>query len=217
LADPCPGPCNAAWRANSDGDPRLGDPVWCRTDTARIRRSLAELDELPALQALFADGHHAQTRDPARGGDPPSPSPAADDALELLKMLTGWEDAYRDWHNTEHPAYPWLTRPRRGVLATELTSTVAWLNWHLDGILASPLAADFGAEILQWHREFKNKTRAGTGMHLGLVPCAHCKLRLLAWADGDDHLRCGNCGRWMSMDDYHAELAGAARQLEDAP
>jgi len=178
-------------------------------DAARIRRLLAELDDLAALLEYQIDGHHEQARVPARTADTPSPSAAADDLDELERMLLAWEDAYRDTHG-------WPSPPRRGTLATVTTTTVAWLTAHLDGVLASGFAEDFGTEVGQWHREFTSKTRAGTGWHRKPLPCPRCGLKLLTWEDGDDYLACGGCNRHMSMDEYQGELAAAARDLEHA-
>jgi hypothetical protein len=212
----CPGACNAAWRATGEGEPRPGNPVWCPADAARINAKLAQLDDLAAEYEYQVTGFHEQARSPHRGGNAPSPSQAADDLDELDRMLTGWEDAYRDWHNIRHPERPWLTRPYRGVLATLRHGTVCWLSTNLAGILASDLAADFGAEVSLWHREFTAKTRAGTGRRLGVVPCPQCGLRLLAWADGYDGLVCGNCGRHVTRDEYDHDVHATARRLEHA-
>jgi hypothetical protein len=216
--DACPGVCNSAWRATGEGDPRPGDPIYCAMDFARIRRLLAELDDLAALLEYHTTGY-SEKQAGIRAyttPEPPSPSSSADDLDELERMLLAWEDAYRDDHNRNHPGSPWPSPPRRGTLAAVITSTVAWLTSHLDGILRSGLAEDFGAEIGQWHREFVGKTRAGTGRHRKPVPCPRCGLRLLTWEDGDDYLACSGCNRHMSMDEYRDELAAAARDLEQA-
>lgn len=209
----CPGVCNATWRRipeDQRGEPEPGAPVWCAMDTARIRRLLAELDDLAALLEYQADGHQERATSPSRGnGHTTSPSPSADDLDELLRMLLAWEDAYRDHHG-------WPSPPRRGTLAPAITSTTAWLTSHLTGILESPFAGDFGREIGQWHRELVGKTKAGSGRHRKPVPCPRCGLKLLTWAEGDDHVVCGGCNRHMTMDEYQAEVTTATRQLEQA-
>jgi hypothetical protein len=216
---PCPGACNASWRATGEGDPRPGDPVWCAMDAARIRRQVPELDELAALREYQVTGLREQGRNPAHGtAESPSPSPAADDLDELEDWLTGWEDAYRDEHNKAHPERPWLTRPYRGVLTNVRLGTVAWLTANLDGILAcEPIAADFGAEAARWHRELRDKTRAGTGRRRGVIPCPRCEWMLLGSDDDGAHWRCGkpSCGRLLDRDEYQ-ELCDVARRLEHA-
>jgi hypothetical protein len=209
----CPGPCNTAWR-NADprqrGEPVSGEPVWCPPCAARIRHNLAELDDLAALLNATADGQREQPGTPIRAAShAPSPSQAADTLDELTSILTGWENTYRDLRQ-------WPSPPRRGYLASVTTATVAWLGAHLSGILEAPFAADFGLEIRQWHKQLADTTKAGTGVHRKPVPCPRCGLRLLVYADGTDYVHCAGCNRHMTLDEYHEELAAAARDLEHA-
>jgi hypothetical protein len=121
-------------------------------------------------------------------------------------MLLAWEDAYRDTRG-------WPSPPRRGMLAAVITTTVAWLTVHLDGILASPVAEPFGTEVTQWHREMTSKVKAGTGTHRKPVPCPRCGLRLLTWTEGGDYVICGGCNRHMTVAEYHDEAAAAADKI----
>ena len=195
----CPGVCNAAYRATGTGEPVPGEPAWCPPDQARIRRLLAEIPDEAALLAMQADGHREQGAEPSRAnGHAPSPSPVADELDLLERTLADWENAYRDLKD-------WPSPPRRGVLATVLMTTVAWQLHHLDGILASPFAADYGHEIAQWHRRLAAQAKLGTGRRKGLIDCPHCKWKMMYLADGDDHWVCGHCGRWMSAEDYREE------------
>jgi len=179
-------------------------------DSARIRRLLAELDDLWPFLDFQTTGIRHQETEPGRGnGTSPSPSPAADDLDELERMLLAWEDAYRERRG-------WPSPPRRGSLAAATTTSIAWLTAHLTGILESPIAADFGQEVTQWHRELASKTRAGTGRHRKPVPCPRCGLRLLSWSEGDDYVTCSGCNRYMSLDEYHDQADVAARSLEQA-
>lgn len=205
----CPGVCNTTWRRTHEGDPTWGQPTWCPPDAARIRRLLAELDDLAALTAASSDGYREPPTQPASATHAPTPSPAADDLDELAAMLRGWEDAYRELRD-------WPSPPRRGYLATVTTTTIAWLTAHLDGILTAPIAADFGAEVERWHRELVGKTRSGTGRRRGLAACPRCGLRLLSWEDGDDHVICGSCNRHMSMDEYREHTAAEAARHAQA-
>jgi hypothetical protein len=184
-----------------------GEPTWCPRRKARIRSALAELDDLAAILAASSNGHRERQHEPARGKRAAvSPSQAADDLDDLQKMLSGWEDAYRDLRE-------WPSPPRRGYLATRITGTIAWLAHHLDGILQGPFAADFGIEILQWHREFTAKTKTGTGRHGKPVPCPRCDLKTLTLTEGDDYIRCVNpeCNRRLSLAEYDEYAAAIAR------
>ena len=214
----CPGGCNASWRAfdearreASETQPWQGDPVWCHRCASSIRRCLPELDYLGALRAATADGHREQPEEGTRrtGGHAPSPSPAADDLDELTRMLREWEAAYCETMNINPPI-------RHGYLADVRSEIIAFLTERLDTVLASPIAADFGREILQAHRELSSKAKAGTGQHRKPVACPRCGLKLLTWAEGDEHVQCSGCGRFLSMDEYHAEVAAAERGLERA-
>lgn len=204
----CPGPCNATWRTTGEGTPFPGEPTWCPPCTTRIRQALTELDDLAALLTATADGHREQQTSPARRRThTPSPSAASDDLDELTRTLTEWENAYRDLRR-------WPSPPRRGHLATRTTATIAWLTTHLDGILASEIAEDFGREIRQWHRELATKAKAGTGYHRKPVPCPRCGLKLLTLHDGADHVVCAGCNRHMPMSEYWEHLHATARQFE---
>ena len=210
MTEPCPGICNNTWRNTGEGEPRPGEPVWCPMDTARIRRLLAELDDLWPLLDFQTTGIRHQEHEPGRGnGNNPSPSPYADDLDELERMLLAWEDAYRERRG-------WPSPPRRGTFAVVTTTSIAWLTAHLSGVLTSPFAADFGHEIAQWHREMVSKTRAGTGRHIKAHPCPRCGLRLLSGAEGDDYVICGGCNRHMSLSEYDELADTAARKLEHA-
>ena len=226
----CRGPCNARYRrAQADYTAALSDwhtaraarhpddpeparpdpvtlrpwdgaPVWCPRCQAQIRRELAELDDLASIITATADGHRTAadsdtrvTRSPA----PPSPSPAADDIDELASMLRGWESAARG----EDP------KPRRGYLATEITTTVSWLVTHYDPMITNPdYAADFGTEIRAWHKRLARRAKAGTGKTPRHLPCPRCQHRALCQDQGADYIECLNCGRLMSMDEYDTEV-----------
>ena len=86
------------------------------------------------------------------------------------------------------------------------TELIAWLNRRLDDILTGPFAADFGAEVLQWHREFTNKTKAGARTLRRPLRCPRpqCRLLTLTWTEGDTHVisptrTAGRTSPWLSM------------------
>lgn len=227
----CEGPCNSRWRKaqedykralaaydNAMADrledqpeperpeapeirPWLGDP-WCSRCQARIRSELAELDDVASIVTMFADGHRASTDAGTRvsgSRSAPSPSPAGDAIDEMASMLRGWESALL---GTDPPA-------RRGFLATEITTSVAWLMAHFGQLITHPdLGADFGEEISRWHRELKNRSKSGTGRRRKPMPCSRCHHLSLYQEDGAQYIECARkaeCGRLMSLSEYEAE------------
>jgi hypothetical protein len=232
----CPGTCNRPYReareqfkqALADYDPLdssqsrpippniqpwPGDP-WCGRCKSRIRETLAELDILAALLHATADGHRTApgTERVSGTAEAMSPSQAGDDLDELVSMLTGWEDAYRD-HAELGPALA-----RRGHLAAPETELIVWLNKRLGEILTAPFAVDFGQEIMLWHREFTNKTKAGQRTLRKPLRCPRptCRLLTLTWTEGDTYVTCGNpdCQARIPLAEYEAETARIASALE---
>lgn len=224
----CPGPCNANYRkareafeealalydpldaAQSrplppDIQPWPGDPLWCGRCSARIRACLSELDDAAAIMLAAADGHRAVDLNDRVGGsrEDPTASPAGDDLEELGRVLTAWEDIYRDMKG-------WPSPPRRGFLASLVTTCASWLMLHLDGILSAPdISADFGAEVLRWHREIVGKGKAGARKLRKPLRCPACQLLMLYWTEGEQTVQCGNrdCGRIMLLSEYDAMVA----------
>jgi hypothetical protein len=222
----CPGGCNQRWRealeefavALQDYDPLdsaqsrpeppsiqpwPGDPAWCTVCTGVITVKLAELDDLAPLRQRTADGHRAADAAERVSGsaEPPSPSPAHDDIDDLVSMLRGWETAYRDLKGYPSP-------PRRGDLADELTSIIAWLSSHIRGILGTDLADEFGREILAWHRDNARKAKAGVRTLRKPLRCPSCGMLTLFWTEGDKNVYCAdqNCARVLSLSDYENEV-----------
>jgi hypothetical protein len=227
MSDPCPGRCNQryreAWGAYKqdlalydpldpeqsrpeppDLQPVEGGPVWCARCTAAIRAQLGDLDDLAPLRRAGGDGYGTSTGEQRVGGTKaaPSPSESGDDLDEVTSMLLGWEDAFRDYKG-------WPSPPRRGFLADKRTSVTAWLADHLDSILISPLAADFGAEVMAAHRDLKGKTKAGARKIRKPLRCPACGLLTLLWDEAEpDDVACGNrdCGAIMSYAVYEATV-----------
>jgi len=227
---PCAGPCNSRYRRltaeyeaacakyeqaltvytpgtgqeppeppeSPDIQPWLGNP-WCPKCQATIHQELGELDDLaaiiaarPPLASSTADesaGRVSGTR------DHPSPSSRMDDLEELNGWLRNWESAYRG----DDP------RPRRGYLAKESTTIIAWLVSHFEPCITHPdLATDFGSETRRWHRELLGRARAGTIDKHQKRPCPRCKLYTLWARDGEDYVRCINtdCNRRMTREEF---------------
>jgi ribosomal protein S27E len=184
--------------------PWQGDP-WCLKCHAVIRAQLGELDDLTPLRTLFADGYSADTASALAygGSDPASPSPGADDAEDTYQMLAGWEDAYRGMHG-------WPSAPRRGILAARRTTCIAWLADHLDAILISDLGADFGLEVMRWHRDLKARSKGGKRTLHKPLRCPSCQLLALTWDEGEQYVQCAACGAMLTYDEYEACVERAA-------
>ena len=186
-----------------------GDPWWCSYCASLILVQLAELDDLAPLRVHTSDGLPASTAaDPGRAtlGDPGSPYEAGDDTEDTYRMLAAWETAYRELHG-------WPSPPRRGILATRRTTCIAWLGEHLPGILASPLAEDFGAEVMTWHRALKAPTKAGQRTLRKPLRCPDCRLLTLVWEEGGRYVQCGACGRILTYDEYEADVERLAASI----
>lgn len=211
---PCPGNCNSRWHkarrahdaalaaydpldpATSRPEPpdgtlvrAWGAPVWCTDHTAAIALALAQLDDLAAIYAAAADGHRSRPATQRVAGTTVvlSPSEAHDQLDELTSVITGWEHAYRDHAGYDPP-------PPRGDLARVQTSCVNWLSRHLREILASPLAEDFGREILEWKPLVAARAKAGQRTVLLEARCTGhgCGQRMLTWKEGTDRVECAN-------------------------
>lgn len=190
--------------------PWLGEPVWCTRCQSVIRRELYELDDLAALVAATPPGirpaitgqrQHVKVSG-TRGTA--SPSPGGDLLEELAHWLRNWESAYRK----EDP------QARRGYLASEITTGIAWLGHHFDSIIIHPdLACDFGSETRTMHRELTAASHAGSAAKHVKKPCPRCKNYTLWENIGDDYITCVNddCNRRLTRADLEAETeAGAA-------
>lgn len=233
----CPGACNRRFReardvyrqALADYDPLdstqsrpgipevapwLGDPIWCGLCASNVRLRLAELDDLIALRKHTADGHtqsDAAERVSGSATEARSPSQAGDDEVDAAAMLTGWESAYRDIKG-------WPSAAPRGDLASVQTSCIAWLLHHFDGIMRSPVAVDFGLEVLQRHREFTGSTKAGVRTLRKPMRCPSCQYLTLVWTEGEQQVNCDNpvCHRILSLTEYEALVEIMAKESKVA-
>ena len=179
--------------------PWYGEPVYCPRCRATIHRELAELDDLAALHAVQEPSLGGFDPDgPGRVGgsqDPRSPSSVTDDLDELAGHIREWEGIIRG----QDP------RPRRGFLASEITTVIAWLSAHFDSIIVrEDIAEDFGTEVRRWHRELLSKVKAGSGRKHLKKPCPRCRLYTLWQGDGKTYIECVNedCGRKLTREEF---------------
>jgi hypothetical protein len=225
----CPGQCNARYRraqgayhqalaaydpldpATSRPEPPSIRPMdghpWCLECQAVIRVQLGQLDRLAALRLSLSDGYPSDASAERVSGstEPMSPSPAGDDVLDMERVLADWEWDYRRLKG-------WAAAERYGDLADQFTECLAWLTRHLDGILSSDMARDFGEEVLRYHADLKGKTKAGVRKLKKPLRCLSCGLLMLWYTDGERDVKCytPHCGFQMPLDDYHATVDSVA-------
>jgi len=225
----CPGSCNARERREQDAyraalaawdqaaavlspgesgtarpvppDIRLwpGEPVWCSRCASVIGAQLRELVRLAPLLAAIPDlrspGESSGRVTGTKGRR--SPSPFADDLLELEGCLRDWVSGFQSFD----------PGTRLDFLTTAIDEEVHWLAAHFDRIIADPdRAADFGAEVQRWHREFCAKAKAGAGTKHQKKKCPRCKAYSLWRRDGEDYIRCVDldCARMLSLDEFES-------------
>lgn len=223
MSAPCPGPCNGTWRRAEkarelDGQPHTlrpvpGQPVWCTHCADLIRARLVDLDDLVALLQAEATAQRAPAGDDPVSGTPsrPSPAPIVDDIDEITRALEQIEAAYRTWRR-------WPAAPPRAAELRVMTCT-AWLDQHLDGVLAvtaavrcgRPLSAAAGAAVLRLHRLARARTATDPAKRRMPVPCSRCDMRALTHHSGDTYVACEACGRLMLLQEYDAYVLELAR------
>lgn len=202
-----------------------GDPWWCDSCMGAIRRCLAELDDLMPLRLAQADGYQVPAAPAERVngfGEPPSPSPGQDDLDTIIRTLNQIELEYRDIRG-------WSSPPRRGVAAPVLTSQLAWLSSHLDGILtylnpatvplerSHTLALAFGEWVLNEHGRLQGLTSTRPPLRHKPLPCPRCR-QISLFRHDDETIRChsrdANCGRIMTLKEYGEYEAQADQQVQ---
>ena len=209
-----------AWEANPVGappkepetrplSPLPGNP-FCAADQAVYRRLLSEVDDLAAIATRYNDGHRKDPDAERVSGSRASRSPSA--TIEELDHIAS---ALRDWETTaraiirRHAGREESdegTPPRRGYLASEITTTVSWLVAHFDTLITEDGAAQaFAAEISEWHERLKKREKAGTGRRHLKVPCPRCGRFSLYQEEEADYVACqrtSDCGRLLSWADF---------------
>lgn len=237
VNQPCPGRCNAAWRAaeihrEATGEPHqlapvTGEPAWCERCTQRLRFTLLDLPHLAALLLI-----EAERGTPRPGATKVSgsreralhPGEAAYRAIEEIHgVLTGWEDKVRYWRGLS----PRPDGVRHGVA---ITDGARFLDTHLDWLLAHcpdedrPIEMDEELALLRRRLyvvchldEPRPQPRDG-------VPCWNCDLMALVHELDEQgratgYTRCRACGESRHESDMQQWIAlvAAANTPSAAP
>ena len=213
--DPCPGDCNRAWVAAEhiahdeakSKHPRLdlirhdvpmveAAPVWCRPCQDSIYDNIRDFPKLceGLTPGALNTGRDVQTGSRASSVTPPSPSPAWDQADEIIRWAVNTEDMLRA-HIRDFGRGG--QRPWR-----DLGSAVSYLTLHTTALLSCADAVAIGFEALRMHRRLTKITGADKLVHRLPGTCMLCKRRSLQRQDGDDLVKCRACGATWDKEYY---------------
>jgi hypothetical protein len=208
-----------AWEENPSGappkepetrplSPLPGNP-FCPADQAVYRRLLGEVDDLAAIAARYNDGHRKDPDAERVSGSRYARSPSAtiEELDHIASALRDWEATARDLIRKQagRAESDEGTPPRRGYLASEITTSVSWLVAHFDILITDADAAEaFAGEISEWHERLKRREKAGTGRRHMKVPCPRCDRYSLYQEDDAEYVACARqeCGRLMSWPEF---------------
>jgi hypothetical protein len=157
------------------------------------------------MLARTADGHRADTsqnsairahRAPTGKGSPSTPADVTD---ELEKLL-------RTWLQVKRPV-----GARLGYHAAPVYELTSMLLESLHLYLRDPAYADdLREDIRVWHSRLEKMTKAGPALVSKPVPCPRCRAMGLTQERGAQIVKCTECGRHMSTDEYETLAAEAA-------
>jgi hypothetical protein len=212
--DACPGDCNRAWTAAEKAawveakkrrpDPGLinhgvpmtpAEPVWCRACQADIVDAIAAF---PNLCKDLTPGFLNISKDASTGPHttaviPPSPSPAWDQADEIIRWAVNTEDTLRARiGDLGRGPRPWRT----------LSSAVWYLTSHATPLLSCPDAVSIGFDALRMARRLQLVTGMDRVIHKVPGECMVCDRRSLQRSDGDDLVKCKACGACWDFEYY---------------
>jgi len=228
----CPGECNRAWISAEkvafdeakSRRPRLelinhgipmtpAEPVWCRPCQEHIAEVIAGLpDQCRDLTpGPLNTGRDTNTGTHQVSVIPPTPSPAWDQADEIIRWAVNTEDQLRA-HIGDFGRGP---RPWR-----DLGSAVSYLTLHATPLLSCPDAVTIGFDATRLSRHLTQVTGQDRLIHRLPGACLICKQSTLQRKDGDDLVRCRSCGGTWAWEYYEfmakAMVYGESIRCEDA-
>jgi len=130
---------------------------------------------------------------------PPSPSPAWDQADEIIRWAVNTEDQLRARiGDMGRGPRPWRT----------LSAAVWFLTAHATPLLSSPDAVSIGFDALRMSRRLEQVTGTDRLIHRLPGACMVCKRKGLQREDGKELVKCRACGATWHWD-YYQLLARA--------
>ena len=209
---PCAGSCPAGCSREHKHHMDHARPVWCHACQDNIIRSLDTI--VRACKALrpgklAMSSASDQTRTATRTASP-SASPAWDTIDDAIRLLTSWEDAFRD-----HIGHTSMEgRPRY------LVDTVTYLRANKSPFMAWEISDDAGREINRLSAMLERAAGLDLLVHKLPVPCPECNRMTLRRHDGRGEVICADtrCDRMWGTDEYAwmVHLAVATEQNRKA-
>lgn len=186
---------------------REGAPIWCGACISSARRALAEIDRLAYTLAAHSDGHRGAASGEQisrRVAGPRTVSPIIEMLDRLYGEVTDVEDEWRQYCG-------YLPVRRSGVRGSHNRSTaIAFISERLDAILAEPEYTEFGHRILKWERLLMAQTKSEPVTRRRPGRCPRCRMVSVLEVGDDDITKCGECGRWMSEEEYQRDVVHGA-------
>ena len=214
--EPCPGPCNAAFRrAELEGPDHdvpyaPGKPTWCVDQHAFNHRGemlptlahhgcttliLDRLTDLPDIAANLTPGRLNTPRDTdidhgnTRHGGARSlaHAPSPSPGWDTADEVIRWVLRLEDWLRHR------LRDPDDAHPYRTLTEAVVYLHRHGDTLLATAQAGQIGRDILDTHRRLERLVGHDRLTHRLQEPCPRCGRKGLRRKDGAELVKCVGC------------------------
>lgn len=125
---------------------------------------------------------------------PPSPSPAWDEADDLIRWAVQLEDEIRDELGHPQAVAVHAVRDGRTHELRHLAPALAYLGAHVTALLSRDDAVTIGRQIMAWHRRLEHRVGRDRLIHRLPGVCHLCGRKGLQRADGGELVKCRHCG-----------------------